>query len=249
MPSSTGPSGPPPWRTPRADFEALVNPLVDFLDASPTRVPMSDWYWTKDAKQAGFQARSVVGGVFIKLMADPVVWKKWADRDRNRVSGWAPLPPPPVVHSVVPTARDAAIAWRMTTRKPEGDWASPGFDASAWTEALGGFGTAGTPGTDGALRTEWKTPDIWLRREFTVAGVPSSALQLHCFHDEDAEIFLNGVPIARLSGYTTDYDTIPLSPAARAALKPGKNILAIHCHQTGGGQYIDAGFVEVREAK
>ena len=81
----------------------------------------------------------------------------------------------------------------MTTRKPEGDWASPGFDASGWAEAPGGFGTAETPGTAGALRTEWKTPDIWLRREFTLPEGPFADLQLDCFHDEDAEIFINGV--------------------------------------------------------
>jgi hypothetical protein len=233
----------------RADFEALVNPLVDFLDESPTRIPMSDWYWTKDARQAGFQARSVVGGVFIKLMADPATWKKWAGRDRNRVSAWAPLPPPPTVHVVVPTARERPIAWRITTRQPAGDWASPGFDASGWTEANGGFGTPETPGTAGALRTEWKGPDIWLRREFSMPEGTFADLQLDCHHDEDAEIFLNGVAAARLTGYTTDYETTPIASAARSALNPGKNILAIHCHQTRGGQYIDAGLIEVREAK
>jgi len=61
-----------------ADFSALVDPVHKFLNESPSRVPMTDWYWTNDGKQRGFQARSVVGGVFIKMLADPEVWKKWA---------------------------------------------------------------------------------------------------------------------------------------------------------------------------
>ena len=233
----------------KAEFEALVDPLADFLDATPNRVPMTDWYWTKDAKQAGFQARSVVGGVFIKLMADPTTWKKWASRDKSRVSTWAPLPPPPTVRALVPTARERSITWRMTTQKPDGEWTAPDFDDSGWAEAPGGFGTAMTPGTADALRTEWNGPDIWLRREFTMPEGAFADLQLDCFHDEDAEIFLNGVAAARLTGYTTDYETIPIAAEARAVLKPGKNIMAIHCHQTKGGQYIDAGVVEIREAK
>jgi hypothetical protein len=62
------------------DFQALVDPVFDFLNESPSRVPMTDWYWTIEGKQRGFQARSVVGGVFIKMLADPALWKKWAAR-------------------------------------------------------------------------------------------------------------------------------------------------------------------------
>ena len=62
----------------RADFEAIVAPVFHFLNATPHRVPMSDWYWTHDATKTGFQARSVVGGVFLRLLFDDAAWKKWA---------------------------------------------------------------------------------------------------------------------------------------------------------------------------
>ena len=234
----------------KLEFEKLVDPLADFLDESPTRVPMSDWYWTKDAKQAGFQARSVVGGVFIKLMADPATWKKYTSRDKSHVSDWSPIPPPPQIRVVVPSARsESPIAWKMTTKPPADDWTSASFAAEGWTTAAGGFGTAMTPGTAGALRTEWNSPDIWVRRVFEMPSGDFPDLQLDLFHDEDAEVYLNGVLAARLSGYSTSYEGIAINPAARATLKAGRNTMAIHCHQTGGGQYIDAGLIEIREAK
>ncbi len=63
-----------------ADFRALTDPLYDWAHESPTRVPLTDWYWTTDGRQAGFQARSVVGGLYIPLLAHADLWKKWADR-------------------------------------------------------------------------------------------------------------------------------------------------------------------------
>lgn len=65
------------------DFRALVAPVHRFLNETPDRVPMTDWYWTHTAAKRGFQARSVVGGVFIKLMADPRVWRKWLEDGRE----------------------------------------------------------------------------------------------------------------------------------------------------------------------
>lgn len=51
-------------------FNTFIKPIYNFLNETPDRVPMTDWYWTKSGEMRGFQARSVVGGVYIKLLKE-----------------------------------------------------------------------------------------------------------------------------------------------------------------------------------
>jgi hypothetical protein len=69
-------------------FDAFVDPLAKWIRETPTRVPMTDWYDTKSGEQVGwvnsrnerrpgFQARSVVGGVYMKALSDKELTAKW----------------------------------------------------------------------------------------------------------------------------------------------------------------------------
>lgn len=155
--------------------------------------------------------------------------------------------PPPKVSLIVPTSEREPQSWRYALEAPSGEWMRADFDDSAWKDGPGGFGAEGTPGA--VVRTPWNTSDIWIRRTFDLPTIPQQAeIELLIHHDEDAEVYLNGQKVAALKGYTTNYQIVPLDPAVAGVLKVGKNVLAVHCRQTGGGQYIDVGLVVVEEA-
>ena len=229
-----------------ADFQALLDPIFHYANETSSRVPLSDWFVTTDAKQKGFQARSVVGGIFVRMLADSATWSKWGKLGANVTGRWAPISIAAASKDLVYTAQREAVPWRYTLETPGNDWFKADFQDSSWKEGVAGFGSKGTGGL--ILRTDWTTKQIWLRREFTLPDRPLRNPRLLVIYDEDPEIYINGVLAAKLVGYTGSYDEEDMTAAARATLKPGKNVIAVHASQTYGGQCIDVGMVEDSES-
>ncbi len=153
--------------------------------------------------------------------------------------------PPPVTKTIVPTSQEQGQIWRYTTSKPRIGWYRTGFLDSAWQEGKGGFGTEGTPGA--VVGTVWNSSGIWLRRTFELETNKLNRPKLLIHHDEDAVVYINGLRIAKLEGYTSSYVQIGLDEKVKKVLRVGSNCLAVHCTQTTGGQYIDVGLVDVIE--
>ena len=139
------------------------------------------------------------------------------------------------------------VRWRFTTNQPEPAWLQADYNDAAWSQGIGGFGSEETPGA--LVGTAWSTDDLWLRREFILEPGDYRNAQFQWHHDEDAEIYLNGVLAAQAPGFSTGYFETNINAAASATLKPGRNCLAVHCHQTTGGQYIDVGIVMLHEPR
>ena len=145
--------------------------------------------------------------------------------------------------TVVPASQATGQSWKYSVASPATDWFATNFDDSAWAAGLGGFGSGGPAGL--TVRTTWNTSDIWLRRTFNPGALTAQQITnliFNVYHDEDCELYLNGVLAGSASGFVTAYGHVSINAAGLNALVPNaNNLLAVHCHQTTGAQGIDAG--------
>lgn len=138
----------------------------------------------------------------------------------------------------LPASDEGEYQARYTETKPAGDWMKTGYNDADWKQAAAPFGN------EGPFKTKWTTNDIWTRRTFKTPSSLSKPVFLKLRHDDNIEVYLNGVQIYETKGWTHKYLYIPIQNQA-ALLKPGEtNVLAIHVTNTAGGQFIDAGLVE-----
>ncbi len=228
-----------------AHFKLFMNHIYHWLNQTTDRVPLADYYNTLTGTD-GMHARPVMGAAFIKFMATPAMWHKWASRGATFSNDWAPLPPPPIVKVIVPTAQHTPIVWHYTISNPGRGWNQAKFDDSSWAVGPAGFGTI-DPGVK--PRTRWTTDDIWLRRTFNMPPGHRNHLMLYAYHDEDMQVYINGVFAGGASGYSTQYVPLAISAAGMRALRTGRNEIAVHVHQTTGGQFADVGLAQVLPGK
>lgn len=144
-----------------------------------------------------------------------------------------------VYKAILAAADEKAYQFSFTETAPKEDWNAPDFDASAWKSGAAPFGDLWAQ-----AGTEWKSSKLWAIRNFQLNDRIPEVMYLKINHDDRVEVYLNGLQILRKEGFTAGkYLYVPIKGAALKSLKKGKNVLAIHIENTGGGQWLDAGLV------
>ena len=146
---------------------------------------------------------------------------------------------PVAYKTVVPAGDDDFYTCKYTNTEPAQGWQNPQFDDSAWKTGKAPFSDDASQG-----KTVWSTKDIWVRRTFNYSKKEINKLFLKMHHDDDVEVYLNGEKINAGSGANGDLQMFALNDDVAGKLKDGENVLAMHCVNTGGAAWLDAGFAD-----
>ena len=131
-------------------------------------------------------------------------------------------------------------AWtaRYMNEAPTGDWKAKNFDDSGWKQGTAAFGRREHQN----INTAWTSEYIWVRREFTlVDDLSGKKVFLEYSHDDDVEIYINGIEAVRINGPCQENALLELSEEIVSSLQKGKNCIAAHCRNKGGEAYLDFG--------
>ncbi len=216
---------------------------TQFVVAAPAAAPANEYIQSATMNGAAltkpwFAESEVLSGGTWNVQVGPQPNKTWGaspyDRPYSLSTGFTHSPPNPDRLPLVPTGQESAVEWRYTTDAPAGDWFQPTFSDAAWKRGPAGFGTDDEGVT---ARTAWNTDDIWMRRTVTLTTAYPT-VELSAYHDQDLDVYFNGVLAAHVPGWTHSYDPIPVEASVAAALHPGANVIAVHVHHGGEGRHF-----------
>ncbi|HEY4786309.1 MAG TPA: DUF4965 domain-containing protein [Bacteroidales bacterium] len=125
---------------------------------------------------------------------------------------------------------------RYTSTEPAKGWQNIGFSDESWKTGNG-------PYTNREIqnRTPWTTRDIWVRKVFDIKNVKDlNKLFLRIKNDDNVEVYLNGTSIFNGQCCNSKFKNVPIDDAVKSKLVKAKNVLALHCTDTGGESLLDA---------
>jgi len=136
-------------------------------------------------------------------------------------------------------------AARYVNEMPAEKWTAKDFNDSNWKLGNAAFGRR-----DGQkITTGWDSENIWVRRKFTLnEDLQDKKVLLEYSHDDDVEIYINGIEAVRVNDRCQDNALLELPEDILKSLRKGENVIAAHCKNKGGEAYLDFGLsIEVSE--
>ena len=153
-----------------------------------------------------------------------------------------------IMKPILSTALTHKYTWRYTMDADvPRHWSDTDFDDTSWAQGKAAFARNLGSNWDGIVGTDWNTNQIHMRRWFKLGDISPeniAKLRFMIFHDDDVEIYINGVWAATESGWNNSYAPLDISAEALATLRPGEwNLIALAGKQGSGGQVMDVGLV------
>lgn len=145
-----------------------------------------------------------------------------------------------LLESIVPMADEVRWKAQYTRKNPGAGWEKPDFNASGWKEGEAAFGSPDLS----FVSTRWseENSDLYVRRSFDLTEEDlKNDLYLVYSHDDVFELFINGTSVVNTGETWREGIKLHLTDDMKKLLKPGKNVIASHCHNTTGGAYTDFG--------
>jgi len=140
--------------------------------------------------------------------------------------------------AVVPMTKSEAWEGSYTFRRPDGNWMDVNYDDNEWRKGKAAFGSNGTK----RMKTRWDSKNIWIRRTFEInEDLSKEDLVLIYSHDDVFTLYLNGEKIVETDYEWKDDVMLELNAGLKKKLRKGKNVIAVHCENRGGGAYVDFG--------